>query len=262
MATYDIIENDRKQHEYVTYDFNLIDPRLPNEYNPDQVWCRYMVDSPSGDPNKSRKAIIQKKYREYDLYSDEQNQQFRRLQAVLESRGCSNMIPYFNKFCSLNVRDDDTCQLMIMAGAKINYDAIIRDINSIPKGSEKKEISKILHRLTGQANCAALNGAFTKVFCATLNHAGNNYENEIAQFYKKLIKGNPHSKQPADAPIDIPTDPSIPFITALKMAKSASSADSDPNFNARYFLREIMKDSTQNRALQARFTSGNGKRPN
>lgn len=234
MATYAQIEAGRTgANKFVEFDYNQILDGIPDEYNPNEVWCRYMVDSPTGDPNRSSREIIRRKLKEYDLYGETQHQQYRVLQQVLVEKGCGHMIQYFNKFCSINVRGDETCRLMILAGGKINFDKLIDAVRRIPKNAKTTaEVTNILHTLTGQVNAAALNGVFTKWFCVSLNHGGNTVENEITQFYNQTIRGGANPP----TPINIPTDPTVPFLAIHRMLPALNEADDDKRTDVKGLL--------------------------
>lgn len=250
MATYKQIESARR---YVKYKFNEIHPGLPDAYNPSENYCRYMVNSPSGDPSKSRKAIMKRRFQEYDLFGGTQNPEYRQLQALLEQKGCSNMIPYFSRFCCLNVRDDETCKLMIMGGGSVDFQALMEDIRRIPNQKAPAEVTKILHQLTRESNAAALNGAFTKWFCVSLSHGGTAAEAEITQFYQQLVYGTSRN-MPA---IDIPDDPSIPFIVPQRLFERLSAHDKDPNLKVEQLATSQKKNITTDMNTQNKMRPGN-----
>ncbi len=172
LLTYNEIEEDRITNKrYVVYDFNKIDDRLPDKYDPSDVWCRCMVDSPTGDKSRSRKAIIFDKYKAADIHSENMDPKYEVLTSLLKDFGWEHMIPHICSCCTLNVINSDICQLMLVGGGSINYDLLISDIKaakSSPLGITL--LYCIIRRLYAQVYAAALNGIYTYWFCATLNH--------------------------------------------------------------------------------------------
>lgn len=171
LLTYNEIEEDRITNKrYVMYDFNKIDDRLPDKYDPSNVWCRCMI-SPTGDESRSRKAILFDKYKSADIYSENMDPKYEVLTSLLKDYGWEHMIPHINMCCTLNVTNSDICQQMLVGGGSINYDLLISDIKaakSSPHGIAL--LYCIFRRLYAQVYAAALNGIYTYWFCTALNH--------------------------------------------------------------------------------------------
>ena len=225
MATYAEIERDRQAHKYVIYDFfDTPDPDIPDEYNVNNLWCKYYVGSPNGGLN--RIETLQKRLKQYNYYSDDAYNQkmlsFKDIEKSLVKKGYRS-IDYFKRLCTINIRGDETCELMLTAGARINFDQLKNDIDNAKNDAE---ISNILHRLTGQVNAAALNGSFTKFFSAIFHIEDSNapikkYDDVISDFYDKTIKGGTNIK----APIEIPTDPQVHFFVPHQMVKDLNEIE-------------------------------------
>ena len=172
LLTYNEIEEDRiTNKKYVIYDFNKTDDRLPDKYDPSMRWCSYMIESPTGEETRSRKSVILEKYKAADLYSENMDTKYAELTSLLTDCGLEHAIPYFCMCCTLNVKECDLCQLMIIAGGSINYDLLISDIQAAI--NSKSPLSRIFRRLYAQVCAAALNGIYTNWFCATLNRTIN-----------------------------------------------------------------------------------------
>lgn len=249
MATYAEIEKERlTKKKYVIYDFfDPRDPEIPDEFNIKGLWCKYLVDSPIKG-GLDRYETIKKRMQEYDLYSGNGNPQFKNIESQLK-RLNYQATDYFKRLCTLNIRNDESCRLMLIAGARIDYDTLSKDIEQT-KGNPI-EISKILHTLTGQVHAAALNGSFTKFF-STIYAAQQNKLNSkeymeidgvIMDFYLKTINGGSNIKKP----IEIPTEPNIIFATPNLLYENMKEAPKNGPIDITQVIKNQIKDITTKR---------------
>lgn len=202
MATYMEIEASRISGDprYVYYEYDKLDPRCEDEYSTDAVWSKYFVTT----PNSSREQIYQDALVRHDQHTDPA-QSFRRVEQLLRSKGCNDAtINEFRRLLTINARGDQTCELMLIAGATVDFNAVATDIANCKTG-DTKAISTILHNLAGQVHCAAFNGAFTKIFKNAYRLSGAKqpvpqFESRIENLYNALLFGSNKTK-----PIDIPS---------------------------------------------------------
>ena len=212
VKTYEEIERERlKLKKYVIYDFfEKPDPDLPDEYNVDGVWCKYFVNAPKGGAGRVDTIIM--RLTQYDYHNNGNgNKEFREIEKLLKDNGYA-ATDYFKRFCTVNIKGDETCRLMLIAGARIDFKALKKDLAEALRGKGKYSVSDILHILAGQANAAALGGAFTKFFSTIYSFENadaplKKYDDMITDFYKKTVKGGGKIKNP----IEIPTAPNIRF---------------------------------------------------
>lgn len=218
VKTYAEIEQNRKQNGYVIYDFfENPDPGIPDAYDIDGVWCKYFVNAPQGGADRFN--TIKNRLYEYNFFNGVSR--FKEIEELLKDY--PSKLNHFRRLCTINIKGDETCRLMLFAGARINYDKLIPDviegIRQMKMGKDQK-LSEVLHDLNGQVNAAALNGAFTK-FCVStfeLEKQQNplkEFDDQISDFYKGLINGSVTLSPPT--PILIPTNPDIPFNLPQKL---------------------------------------------
>lgn len=220
MATYAEIERERVNNKkYVTYTYNKMHPQITDDFFIDANWCKYWIGALA--PNcKSRLEIYNENIVKHDYYAEKNDVSFLEIERILKQNGMSpEIIEYFKRLTTINVKGDKTCQLMVFAGATIDFDLLIEDVNKA--GGNYNEISKILHTLTKQVNIAALNGAISKLYDVT-NTVGKNantpdqadayIEAQIAKLYKRITIGDKNNK-----PYNIPENPNEIFNLPLQL---------------------------------------------
>lgn len=255
MATYAEIERERQAHKYVIYDFfENPDPEIPDAYNVDGVWCKYFVNSPKGGPG--RVDTIKNRLSKYDYHNYyDGNEEFREIEKLLKDNGYTST-DYFKRFCTVNIKGDETCRLMLMAGARIDFKTLKQDLNNALHGKGNYSVSDILHMLGGQVNAAALNGAFTKFFSTIYSFEDSDaplkkYDDAITDFYKKTINGGSNIKNP----IEIPTEPNIRFDTPHYLYQSMKELEKNNKLDdiTKVVVDEFKKITTVRLNAEKRF---------
>lgn len=201
MLTYMEIEAKRVSGNprYVIYEYYKLDSRCSDEYSTECVWSKYFVTT----PNSTREKIYNEALIRHN-YLDDRMQNFLQIERLLRSKGCEDtIIEEFKRLLTINSNDDITCELMIMAGATVNFTAIVNDLNKC-KSYDVKAILNILNNIAEQVNCAAINGVFTKMFKNAYRLSGSQkpikeYEDRIENLYNALLFGSNKTN-----PIDIP----------------------------------------------------------
>lgn len=187
MATYDEIEYERRvKTKYVTYNYNKMTnnrpdlPQIPDEFNPEYNWCKYWVGG-LGNGLPSRADIYDENMKNHNIYDENGHKYFEEIKKYVKD---PEKLEYFRRLTTINLRGDNTCQLMLYGGATINFDALIKDL--IVANDAKQ--TEILHTLTKQVNMAALNGVMSKLYF-TVNNISSNPNKGIPNKADKFIEG-------------------------------------------------------------------------
>ena len=192
MSTYMEIEAKRvsENPRYVIYEYYKLDERCTDEYSTEFVWSKYFVNT----ANSSREKIYNEALIRHDYFSDRM-QNYLNIERLLILKGCDDgTIDEFKRLLTINRNDDITCELMITAGATVNFNAIYNDLNKC-RNYDTKAILKILNNIAEQVNCAAINGVFTKMFKNAYRLSGSQkpiqeYEDRIENLYNALLFGS------------------------------------------------------------------------
>lgn len=200
LLCYNEIEEDRKNNKkYVFYEYYKLDSRCVDEYSTDYGWSKYFVFT----KNTSRNEIYEEAFIRHNLNKDPLKN-YNKMENLLKEKGFgTQIIDEFKRLSGVNGKDTIACELMIMAGATIDFDLLINDISKCSY-LNKNQISQILNTLAEQVNCAAFNGVFTKIFKNAYRLSGSEkpikeYEDKIENLYNALLFGSNLTK-----PINIP----------------------------------------------------------
>lgn len=253
MSKYTEIEQERVSNKkYIIYTYNRIHEKMPDGFNPTYNWCKYWVDGINGGP--SRINIFDENMKNHN-YEDCDNTKpnFKTviepalkkqlINPKMKSKDIEQAEAIINYFKTLTTTDKNnpTCYLMVYAGATINWETLLIDIE---KTKNPKDYTKILQTLTSQVNAAALNGAFSRMYhnankigvnSPTPNNADKTVENIITNLYTKTMFGENRIQ-----PVDIPSNPAQPFKLLIDISSTINNVQEKSNLTQEQVIKELI----------------------
>lgn len=263
MATYAEIENLRKRKHYLQYDYYKFGKEYKDEFNISLNATKYPIQSIETGVRKGiviDQNIANSVYSKLDFVPQPS---FKTVETILQQNKMpKNVIDYFKAIMTIgNGIDDDICKNVMASFSTFNYQAILNDLG--PACRDKAKMSEMLQTLTAEANAAAVNGLFAKLFQVVRDSGARSQgdfrkvdpeiEKRLVNLYNKTMYGDKHTK-----PLDIPNDPSKIFSIVKILSKQLRVAVNSRNLSDQQLVNEIIKpfETSINKALNQQKTNG------
>ena len=232
MATYAEIENRRKRKHYITYEYKKMGESYKDEYNIDLNVAKYLVRNIDTGADKSKILTDNAENHVYSKMDFVPQPSFKTVETILKQHNMSqNIIDYFK--CNMTIGngiEDTVCKNLLSAMGNHDFQTILNDLG--PACRDKAKMSEMLQTLTEQANAAAINGLFSKLFQKVslvgatskgdFNKISPTIVNYITNLYKRIVFGDSKRRT---APIDIPNDPSRVFTLIPRLNEEMRKID-------------------------------------